>query len=479
MAKLKFNSAGVAGAGKHAISAKNTSTSVKDGVASIQKNMQSCVIGRSNISARLNSTKSSLFQIENDILEIYKMVDDASAKYINIETNVVKWGQAVVQSAKLTTKTGNNKGAFSPITVDMKNRTAGVIKNNKSTTNNFVVSSSGTVSYKNNLSKGIWGSQGLFNPILESSKYEGKLFMASPKLHPTVESARAIVVEKSNETFDLKLADLASGIVSSAGTTGKSAGGIISTVSDIYSGYKDEKTSDIWKGILGIGDTMVSTIGDLVENGYKVKPDWKETIIGNWKKGSALTEIAEKTAKYADDDVLVGLWKSELDGFVPSTAKNVGENLKVGAQWFGVAVSGITNGMDNYADYKEGNMSANRAVVETVSETAVDVAIGAGSVALVGASIAALGLSAPAVAVGAIAAGAVWLVDLGVRAGTKALTEAGYMKEEKGLTEVLSDTLLYVAEKTIEHKVNKIKNIGNAICNVGNFIGTKWGECFG
>lgn len=510
MAKLKFNSAGIASARKHATSAKNTSTSVKDGVASIQKNMQSCVTGRSNISSRLTNVRSNLTQIETGITTIYQMVDNTSIQYINTETSVVKLGQAVVQSAKITTTNGNNKGAFASIKHGKNNKASSLTKNfnNKSklsfmqeaakikwgSKNNITQKCNPTSKYfdipldrkytpkKYELSKGVLDLKGFIDPILHPSPYEGRFKNINPKLTPSssdVQGVKAEVTATTKEEFDLKLADLASGIFGSAGTTGKSVGGIISSVSDIYNGYKDGNTTDTWKGILGIGDTMVSTIGELAENAFKVDSDWKEVLIGNWKKGSALTEIAEKTAKYSDDAVVTGLLKSELDGFIPSTAKNVGENLKVGAQWFGVAISAVTNGMDNYDDYQDGKMSANRAIVETVSETAVDVVIGAGSVALVGAGVTALGLSAPAVAVGAVAAGAVWLVDLGVRAGTKALTEAGYMEEEKGLTELISDTILDVAEKKIEHEVNKIKNIGNAICNVGNFIGTKWGECFG
>lgn len=111
MAKLKFNSAGVASAKKYATSAKNTSASVKDGVASIQKNMQSCVTGRSNISSRLTNVKTNLTQIETEIVAIYQMVNNASIKYTNTESNVVKSGQAVAQSARISTSNGN-KGAF-------------------------------------------------------------------------------------------------------------------------------------------------------------------------------------------------------------------------------------------------------------------------------------------------------------------------------------------------------------------------------
>lgn len=177
MAKLKFNSAGVAGARKHATSAKNTSASVKDGVASIQKNMQSCVTGRSNIFSRLTNVKSNLSQVETGIAAIYQMVDNASIKYINTETNVVKLGQAVAQSAKISTLSGNNNRAFATTKVEANKKPGSVANKGKVTSNYFNIPGAGFSSTENpDLSKSIFGSKGLFDSNTNTGKYEGTLF---------------------------------------------------------------------------------------------------------------------------------------------------------------------------------------------------------------------------------------------------------------------------------------------------------------
>lgn len=448
MAKLKFNSAGIAGARKYAITAKNTSDTVKDGIISIQNNMQSCVSGRNNISVRLANVRTSLFQIENDIKEIYQVVDNATTKYRNTEAQVVKFGQAVARSYNSSSKNSKNKGAFAPI-ISNKSRKISFLKNRYNPTSRF------GLLYEN--SKKTPSKNERFKNQFEQKKNIGEL----------------------KEKFDWKLDDLAFNIIENAGLVGATFSGIGATSFGIYKGFKDGNKSEIYKSLLGGGKNFVSTVGDLAENAYKVDPDWKEILIGNWKKGSAVAEVAEKTAKYADDNVFTGLLKSEGDGFLFSKTKNVGENMKVGAQWAGVAFSTIINGIDNYSDYEEGKVGAGRAIAETISETAVDIAIGAGATAAVGAAAVALGVSAPAVAVGAAATVAVWAVDTGVRLVTKSLADNGYIKEEKGLTELASDFILDIGEAYIENKVNNITKIGNAISAVSNVIGVKWGACFG
>ena len=508
MAKIKFNSSAVVGAQKYVNSAKTTSSSVKNGVDSIRKNMQSNVAARSNISARLNNLKSSMSTIETNLDAIYKVVDSATTKYRTTESDVVKLGQAVVNGNKTSSKNSKNKGAFAPVKVDKTKKTNALKKNFVSRSNLLLMQEASKVKWgsKNNitqkcnptskyfnvpgaekytaskydLSNSIFVSQGLINPKMEPSEYNGLFKDINPKLHPTTSNAQGATAEKS-EGLDINILDLLTGVGGKIGLTGANVGGTISAVKDIYDGYKSGETSDVYKGILGIGGNFISTVGDLAENGFKADVDWKEMLIGNWKKGSALTEIGEKTAKYADDVAVKALFKSEMDGFLPSTAKNVGENLKVGAQWLGVVVSGVTNGISNYDDYKAGEMSAGRAVAETITETAVDVVIGAGAVAAVGAGIAALGISAPAVAVGAVAAGVVWGADALTHLITKEV-----LGEEKGLTELVSDVALDVGKEVlksgkemVESGIETVKGVGKAISNVGNAIGAKWRECFG
>ena len=71
----------------------------------------------------------------------------------------------------------------------------------------------------------------------------------------------------------------------------------------------------------------------------------------------------------------------DLSSFTFKNAETIGDKVKVGAKWVGTGLSAITNGIDNHADYKKGEMSAERAVKETIMETVVDVGIGAAATA--------------------------------------------------------------------------------------------------
>lgn len=421
MAKLKINAVAISSARGFATSAKTTTGSVADGVAAIHRGMQAEVAARNNIAYRLSNIQSSVAQIENDIQSIYQTIDTAVAKYNNAERQIVGWAQQVANGYR-PTNYSNNRDAFAAAQFDRMT--------------------------KKELLKEKIANQGM---------------------------------KESEEEFDWKIDDVLLDVIGEAGVVGTGIGGIGKTVKDIYKGYKNGNNSDIYKGLLGGGKEFISIVGDLAENGFKTDVDWKEMLIGNWKKGSALSEIAEKTAKYADDSTIKALFKDQMDEFCPSTAKNIGENMKVGVKWAGVVISGVTNGIDNYGDYEAGKMSGVRAVAETISETAVDIAIGAGATVAVGAGIAALGISAPAVAVGAIAAGAVWALDTGVRWAT-----SKYGSEEKGLTEAVSDFVLDTGEaildtgkELVDEGINTLKGIGKGFSNVGDAVAVKWEACFG
>lgn len=107
MARLKFNSAGVSYAKRLAVDARSTSSSVREGIGIIQRSIQSDIAAKNNIASRLVNLNINLSQVENDIQAIYKMVEGASIKYNNTETQVVKWGQAVIQGKKITSQSAN------------------------------------------------------------------------------------------------------------------------------------------------------------------------------------------------------------------------------------------------------------------------------------------------------------------------------------------------------------------------------------
>ncbi|MBO5303953.1 MAG: hypothetical protein J6A92_07885 [Lachnospiraceae bacterium] len=222
-----------------------------------------------------------------------------------------------------------------------------------------------------------------------------------------------------------------------------------------------------YKTLLGGTSKAIGVIGDLAKNAYSDKPDFKKVLFGDTTRGGAvksLNEWAEKnnisiTGKGSTFSASI---KKQLSEYSFKACKNVGDKIKVGAKWAGVALSGVTNAISNY---KEHNGFTTRAAAETVTETAID--IGIGMAATAGATVL-LGATAPAVAVGAVAVGAVWAVDT----ATKYLT-GKFMGEEKGFTELVSDTVLDFGEKVVTEKVKKVKKIGSAIVNAGTSV-AKW-----
>lgn len=172
-----------------------------------------------------------------------------------------------------------------------------------------------------------------------------------------------------------------------------------------------------------LADILNSTLNkyafftDVAENG------WKEAV----KNGLGIsaympegTQPGETFGSYLKDAL-----KQEVSDFNPTTtsstastgssaangARSLSSGAKVAnaaAKWGGVALSGVTQGYENYQEYKSGDISAGRAVAEGVIETGVDVGLGAAATAATGAALAAAGVvAAPALVVGGIATAAV------------------------------------------------------------------------
>lgn len=240
-----------------------------------------------------------------------------------------------------------------------------------------------------------------------------------------------------------------------------------------------------YKNLLGGAKKFVTIVGDLAQNAYSATPDWKSALLGKWAKGSAFSglDIAKKIED-GTKGVSVG-WSTfgqsvekQLTDFTFKNATTVGDKIKVGAKWAGVGLSAITNGISNYKDFEAGKMDGERAVKETIMETAVDVGTGIVATAAATAGLAALGVAgAPAVAVGAIAVGITWAADAGCRAITK-----NWLGEEKSLTETISDAILDT-EEALTAGAGKVidagaKAIGNAVNSMGKSI-AKWIPCLG
>lgn len=134
------------------------------------------------------------------------------------------------------------------------------------------------------------------------------------------------------------------------------------------------------------------------------------------------------------------------------------------AKALGIAGSILTVGTtayDNYKEWKSGEISVGRAVAETLGEVAVDWGIG---ILATAAAAALLPVGAPAVAVGAAAAGVTWLADCICESFTG-----------KGLTETISDAALDAGTAIWNAGTEAVSAIGDGLSEVGGAISDWWG----
>lgn len=252
-------------------------------------------------------------------------------------------------------------------------------------------------------------------------------------------------------------------VVSEVGTVGSIAGSIYT----VGSAFASNNKTDIAKAIVSYSKDGLSRVGTLAENAYSSSPSVKETLFGDWTIRGSITSLADKygQASVATKSTTFGtsLMDEMIGQYDFSRATNVGSKMKVATKWAGAALSFVTSGIDNYEEYcdKKGTdkeISVGRAVTETVLEGSLDILIG--SLATAGAT-ALLGPAAPAVAVGAAAVGAVWLLNTGV----EMLTARMWGEENKvNFTEAASDAII----DSFIDTANDVKQVFNVV--------TKWGK---
>lgn len=221
---------------------------------------------------------------------------------------------------------------------------------------------------------------------------------------------------------DFSLNDLFLGLMGEEGFVGKTAAAWLN--------LSDEDKSALEKG-LGLGKSGAGLVG----------------VMASWmKNGMDESEIAQYLFGWNTKNIPEGMdfWKALKgeagdylleNGDDMTKAARVGNGLSVGAKWIGGVLSLAGSAVDNYEEYKSGEISGGRAVAETLTETAVDV----GSDMLIGAGItagaAALGITAaPALVVGGIGVAAKWGLDC--------LCESLW---DKNFSETVSDGLLDMA----------------------------------
>lgn len=224
----------------------------------------------------------------------------------------------------------------------------------------------------------------------------------------------------------------------------------ISKIKDIISSSK--KIIEANKKIKEISDLDYKYIG-------KVKSNIRYTTNNTIKKLLGLDDSlspAEQVANvFLKDKVVIQPFGARFVDQFSNSIKKATENLKKPAGIVTSVLTVITNGVDNYKEFKSGKISADRAVAETIMESAIDIGTGILVGAAVTAGLAATIGSAPVLAVAAISTG----VTVGVNAVCKTMTKV-VMGEEKGVTETISDFAIDTYEM-INDSVKNVKNIFN------------------
>ncbi len=194
-----------------------------------------------------------------------------------------------------------------------------------------------------------------------------------------------------------KLGKIALDVLGKFGLAGEMAAFPISAVKLLVDG--DGLSAKDWGSILkGAGNSGIGIFKTV---------DWlKKGAEGGWRKFFGFTAKSvdpkagwlERTATSAKDSLKSGLGLEEVDG------KYRVKGTKV-AGW---ALSLVANGFANYDEYEtklgtDQEISKERAVAETITETGIDIAKGAALTAGIAVGCAALGVGAPAVVVGGAA----------------------------------------------------------------------------
>ena len=234
------------------------------------------------------------------------------------------------------------------------------------------------------------------------------------------------------------------------------AGGMVSTIGGFLTG--EQSAADWAKLVKGV----VGSVGKGLKASAKTDATWKSILFGGKKLYETL-DIAENASrgtifKTSIKKGFSGMW----DNLTFKGVKNAsggkeiaGEACSSAAQWIGVVTTFVTNGMENIEEYKSGKIDGGRAFGETIIESGVDIALGAVAGAAAGVV---LGAGAPAIAVGAVAAGAVWVANTACEWIT-----SEFFGEKKNIGEVVADGAYALAEGVGELGKGVVEVAGKAV----------------
>ncbi len=159
------------------------------------------------------------------------------------------------------------------------------------------------------------------------------------------------------------------------------------------------------KNWINSGKYMLKMIGNGLSAVGKAK--WKDYLLG-------LKDSFEKMDMSSVSSAWRSYWAKTADDLTFETGGITVKNAKVATKWGGYILTSFANGFENYEEYQNsgGQMTAGRAVAETVIETGVDIGLGVVGGAAVAAGAAALGVTAaPAVVTGLAVAGVTWAAN--------------------------------------------------------------------
>lgn len=200
-------------------------------------------------------------------------------------------------------------------------------------------------------------------------------------------------VEQQPYEPDLEKLFLAS--LGSFGSLGSNTAGIV----QMFQNGVDKKT------LIGMTKRLIKNFGNLADEAYKENPDWKRVFRGKY-------ELQHKKG-----------WEHALDNLKNyrfSGKENIGEKIKVGTNWAGVAFSGILNAIDNYEEF--GTTKSKRFWEETLLETTFDIVEDLAVSSVVSLALTMLCGGTTVVAVTAVTAGVIWAIDVA----------NGYITEKSG-----------------------------------------------
>ena len=226
---------------------------------------------------------------------------------------------------------------------------------------------------------------------------------------------------------------------------------------------------DTWDvvGEFGPVGTGISSVGQFFTGGVTCKSvlkfakgaaditgDVAKNISSNtsfdWKSLTNLKPVQNETAGKVFSDA--------IDDYNFSKAPNTAGKVAVAAKWVGTGLTVATSAVDNYQEYRDGEISAVRSVAETVGESAVKVVTGVACKAAATAIVTGIAttVGAPAVAtaaaIGVVAVGISWAADKVCEAITG-----------KDLAEATSDLVLDTAEKVGKAVGSAAKKVAGAV----------------